>query len=416
MAARPDILLQGRVPDVGATFRNALLNVQGIEGIRQARAQAERDAQLQPLRDRLLQAQTTTAEQGVQTPQQLGSARNQARLESIANFSQFALPGLQDGDIEGTRSALQQRRQSLVQAAAQGQEVDTREVDEALQLLDTNPQLLAQRMQQAIQAQQQVTARGRAPTTFQKGATFQVDTPEGPAIATNIIDPTTGAQRLEITPLGAGVTPVSRLGESAAEQTLRKVQQAQQIAKAQAGVEIETAPTIAGGKKAAEAAISQSEKAFERLAKVSTNITNFDDAIRSIDEGAETGPIVSKLPSFRKSTIELINVGNRLGLDVVGSTTFGALSESELAFAKSTALPVNLEPQDLKRWLQRKKDVQIKLADELTKAAQFLGTPGNTIADFLSLRELDKIDQESPSATPSGTQQTQIGRFTVEVE
>ena len=52
MAARPDILLQGRVADVGSAFRNALLNVQGIEGIEQRRQQAEREAKLQPLRER----------------------------------------------------------------------------------------------------------------------------------------------------------------------------------------------------------------------------------------------------------------------------------------------------------------------------------------------------------------------------
>jgi hypothetical protein len=97
MAINPLIALQARAPDIQGSFRNALLNVQGIQGLRESQAQAEREAQLQPLRDRLLQAQTTTAEQGVQTPQQLGSQRNLARLESVANFSQFALPGLQAG-------------------------------------------------------------------------------------------------------------------------------------------------------------------------------------------------------------------------------------------------------------------------------------------------------------------------------
>jgi hypothetical protein len=181
MAARPDILLAGQVPDIGATFRNALLNVQGVRGLQQAQAQAEREAQLQPLRQRLLQAQTTTAEQGVATPQQLGSQRNLARLESVANFSQFALPGLQAGDIEGTRNALQQRRQSLIAATPPGQQADTTETDEALQLLDANPQLLAQRMGQAIQAQQ--AASGKSAASFTLGPGQQRFGPTGDVIA-----------------------------------------------------------------------------------------------------------------------------------------------------------------------------------------------------------------------------------------
>ena len=83
-----------------------------------------------------------------------------------------------------------------------------------------------------------------------------------------------------------------------------------------------------------------------------------------------------------------------MGLDVVGATTFGALSESELKFALDTALPTSLEPAELKDWLVRKKDSQSKLSNELRKAASFLGQPGNTIADYLDLQE-----KENPSVS-----------------
>jgi hypothetical protein len=78
-----------------------------------------------------------------------------------------------------------------------------------------------------------------------------------------------------------------------------------------------------------------------------------------------------------------------MGLDVISSVTFGALSESELKFALDTALPTKLEPKALREWLVEKKRVQGLLANELRSAASFLGTPGNTIADYIKKQEVE---------------------------
>ena len=72
-----------------------------------------------------------------------------------------------------------------------------------------------------------------------------------------------------------------------------------------------------------------------------------------------------------------------MGLNVVSNTTFGALSEGELALALSTALPINLDPIPLRKWIVEKKNAQIKLKDYLTNAAIFMGTPGNTRAGWM---------------------------------
>lgn len=138
----------------------------------------------------------------------------------------------------------------------------------------------------------------------------------------------------------------------------------------------------------AKHASKASSEAFNGLKNIRSTILNIGDAIKALDKGADTGPIISKLPSFRESSIELDNIRNRMGLDVVGSTTFGALSESELAFALDTALPDDLQPKALKSWLKRKKDAQTKLAKGLRDAAKFLGKPGNTIADYIEKQEL----------------------------
>jgi len=148
---------------------------------------------------------------------------------------------------------------------------------------------------------------------------------------------------------------------------------------------------------AAKAAITASTKAFEKLAPIKQSIVNIDEAIKLVDEGAGTGPILSRLPSIRSASIKLDNVQKAMGLDVIGTTTFGALSKGELDLALSKALPTNLRGPALREWLVEKKAAQEKLSVFLEKAATFLGTPGNTIAGFI---ESEKAAQsETPLIT-----------------
>ena len=147
--------------------------------------------------------------------------------------------------------------------------------------------------------------------------------------------------------------------------------------------QIEFAQTKAGATAAGGAAISQSTKAFEKIGTIKTSIANIDQAINLLDEGAKTGPIVSKLPSIRASSVALDNVQKAMGLDVIGDTTFGALSKGELDLALSKALPTGLKPEALREWLVEKKSAQEKLSTYLEDVAIFLGTPGNTVAGWL---------------------------------
>ena len=157
----------------------------------------------------------------------------------------------------------------------------------------------------------------------------------------------------------------------------------------------------AGGRSTAKAAVKRSEKAFDSVEKIKSNMLNLDEGIKLIDEGAETGPVMALLPSVRSTAVQLDNLQGRLGLDVIGNTTFGALSESELKFALNTAFPKNLKPEDLRAWLVRKKEAQTKLASYLTEVAQFLGTPGNTTADFIELQKVRQLEAEQLTQTSS---------------
>lgn len=160
-----------------------------------------------------------------------------------------------------------------------------------------------------------------------------------------------------------------------------------------------------GEREAAGEAIKQSVKAFERLAPIKKNIQNLTEGIRLIsEEGAESGVIAKHFPSMKSASIQLDNLQGRLGLDIIADVTFGALSESELAFAKDTALPIGLEGPALIDWLTRKRDAQRILAQSLTDAALFLGEPGNSIPDYIRMKQAQQEPAAPtiPQAQPAG--------------
>lgn len=164
------------------------------------------------------------------------------------------------------------------------------------------------------------------------------------------------------------------------------------------GVEIQTKRSA--GRKAGEIGQTEVQKAFENVGKIRGNIANIDSAIAALDAGATTGVIASKFPNWKASTIELQNIQRRLGLDIIGSVTFGALSEGELSLALETALPLTMNEPQLKDWLIRKKTAQNKLADYITEQARFLSKPGRTLGDWLT--EVEKRSPP-PGMTAPGT-------------
>tara|TARA_R110000823_G_scaffold201784_1_gene332634 strand:+ start:7602 stop:8942 length:1341 start_codon:yes stop_codon:yes gene_type:complete len=144
-----------------------------------------------------------------------------------------------------------------------------------------------------------------------------------------------------------------------------------------------------GTEAAATESVKQATEHFKQLGAINKSIGNMDEAIEALSgvDGADTGFIASMLPSIRASSIKLDNIQKSMGLDVVGMTTFGALSKGELDLALSKALPLNLNEDDLKVWLQDKKAAQEKLADYVENAAIFLGTPGNNIQGWLQAQK-----------------------------
>lgn len=147
--------------------------------------------------------------------------------------------------------------------------------------------------------------------------------------------------------------------------------------------EIAQGGTAAATEAAGKQAVEMSGQAFESLNKVTSNMANIDEALRALEDGAQAGAIAKYFPNVTEASASLQNAMDRLGLDVVGSVTFGALSEGELRLALDVAVPRNLDEEGLREWLTRKRDAQTKASEALRSAAIYLGTPGNTLATWL---------------------------------
>lgn len=149
---------------------------------------------------------------------------------------------------------------------------------------------------------------------------------------------------------------------------------------------------------------------YTQLDKMRANNDNLSELIAEVRGGARTGPLINRLPTLTAATQRLENVKNRLGLDVVGSVTFGALSEKELELARQTAVP-DLPPDELVRWAEDKIAANEKLANYLSEQAAFLEQPGNTRsmwADRVRQRKMERETQATETVqTPGGAQTTE---------
>jgi hypothetical protein len=155
----------------------------------------------------------------------------------------------------------------------------------------------------------------------------------------------------------------------------------------------------AGERRAATVAVNTSLSAFDQVAKSRANISNLQEAKRLVvEEGANTGVIADKLPNWKDSTIALDTVKNELGLDVIGSVTFGALSQGELDLALRTALPTNKSEAGLVEWIDNKIEAQRKLQDYLYAQAIYLSDGDKTIGDWLRYQKSEQEERDRIAA------------------
>ena len=135
--------------------------------------------------------------------------------------------------------------------------------------------------------------------------------------------------------------------------------------------------------------------AFSDMTSVAKTIVNLTRAKKAVkDEGASVGFAQKWLPAFDAATAELRMIANKMGIEVINSATFGALSEEELKLALTTAFPTDLNKDQLLVWIDKKINAQNKMYKALSSKAKKLSS-GITMSEFITLNTTDDPDIDS---------------------
>ena len=114
--------------------------------------------------------------------------------------------------------------------------------------------------------------------------------------------------------------------------------------------------------KTAEEKVSRIAELKSSLSANADSISAIRDGIGALGEGANSGPIQGRLPSFKSSTIRLENARDRMALTEIAKYTFGSLSEAEGNWLKTSQVP-NLDEDDLRPYLMHREQVQQRHAE-----------------------------------------------------
>lgn len=416
MPINPLIPLKTRVPRFGDRISNFANEQNDLSRLARQDAGAAEEASFQRQRQINSDALTSSLNNARldESRAKLASTTNEARVKLAVenNIRQSDL--LASGNVPGAIKQQEAHLSRLVQSGA----TDVQDAQAFLGLLKNNPQEAEQIVgtnRKVLEAQEilKPAATAKPPTTKE----FKV----GNEIRTMQFNPDSGQFDIPIAtaPRSSKATTISLTpsGGSSAKTTLYADGTSVQVRRDgsvavtnPAGQEVsgqERLNTLktgrksgiidAEGKSAARkqgiVRIERAAKASEQVEKIRTNVSNLSRGLDALQAGAATGPFMTRLPSFRQASVQLDNVQKSLGLDVVGNTTFGALSKGELDLALSKGLPTGLRPEALKEWILAKIDAQEKLANYLTDAALFMEA-GGTPAEWLDAqRQLNDPDR-----------------------
>jgi hypothetical protein len=129
-------------------------------------------------------------------------------------------------------------------------------------------------------------------------------------------------------------------------------------------------------------AMNAGTKAFGQVESIDAQIDKLYEALGAVRDGAQSGVIRQFLPSFDAATAQLRAMGNALGIDIINSATFGALSAPELRLALSTGLDLSLSGKQLEDHIAAKIRAQTKLRNELYDKSREL-TTGIGYSEFI---------------------------------
>jgi len=123
-----------------------------------------------------------------------------------------------------------------------------------------------------------------------------------------------------------------------------------------------------------EAARNKAKEYFNRYDSVTQQTQSLRQARKLIEKGAATGFLQQYFPAFKANTQLLRNVANEMGIDIINSATFGALSATELKLALSTGFPQGMSEEQTLKYIDEKIRVQDKFRRELLKKTNRLNS------------------------------------------
>ena len=181
-------------------------------------------------------------------------------------------------------------------------------------------------------------------------------------------DPTTGQQYVTEydpnTAVARRVDVTGAIGETPAQKAQREADQAFRLA------DIDDART-------------RGVEIFDSSEQIGRSINMMKQARDLVAQGdVATGVFERFLPAFTANTSLFRSLRTSLGIDVINSATFGALSEAELNLALSKDIPDSLEGPELVKYLDQKIQAQNKLYREMTKKARYLQS-GISLSDYM---------------------------------
>ncbi len=308
-------------------------------------------------------------------------AMDDARKNSVASVLSQATFALRNGN---TQTGVNLIREYAKAAEASGDAALAATANSVLKIAEENPNAALAAAGMALNT----ISPDLSERIFGGGAKVQSSQSVGPTISVQTM--TDGTTRVVDT------TTSQVLSGQEAQDAIREAREGEvknqrDINAARSGGKLEgqldLAATVAAAKSGgAEAGKNAQQVAMDTFAQIGTiraNIGNIDQAVAALDAGARTGQIESRVPTWNAATLELRNLRNQLGIDVIGSVTFGALSKDELQLALDTAIPSNMQEADLRSWFLRKKEKQEIFLTRLDEMARFLSRPDTTLNDWL---------------------------------
>ena len=269
---------------------------------------------------------------------QLAAAFNTMRLNPDPNMAQRA------ADMRKEQKSLQGANQTVQYLRAQGR-------TDLANIVEQNPTMASQVLKSMLGTQH-----------MSKVGAIQTDPATGQQYFTEY-DPNTGKTRR--------VDVEGAIGETPAQKAAREAEQAKLLA----------------GRQAAQV---RGEDYFDSAQTIGKSIGIMQSArdLAASQDGVMTGVFEQFLPAFDANTKMFESLQADLGIAVINSATFGALSEKELRLALNKDIPLSLKGQELVDYLDSKIAAQNKLYREMNRKARKLQS-GVTLGQYMDETDAD---------------------------